>query len=92
MKSLTLALALIAGLVSPALSAPWWGYSPAAYDAQGQKARHGREQGGAPQGRQVPPPQQQMPPGPRRDQLNDDERRALHRDLDKANKELYRRR
>jgi hypothetical protein len=93
MKSLILALALFAGLVSPASSAPW-GYSPAAYDAQGQKARHGRDQGGPPQGRPAPPPERQMQGDPRRgqQQLNDDERRALHRDLDKANRELYRRR
>lgn len=28
----------------------------------------------------------------RRERMSDDERRALHRDLDKANRELYRRR
>jgi hypothetical protein len=91
MKSLILALALLAALASPAVSAPW-GYAPAAYDAQAQKGRHGRDQGEPPRGRQAPPHQQQIPPSPRREQLNDDERRALHRDLDKANKELYRRR
>ena len=91
MKSLILALALFVGQVTPALSAPW-GYLAAAYDAQAQKGRHGREQGEPPRGR-PPPPERQMQGDPRREQqLNEDERRALHRDLDKANRELYRRR
>jgi hypothetical protein len=91
MKSLIVALTLIAGLVTPALSAPW-GHSGKASDPQAQKGRQAREQGGPP-GAPPMPPQRQTQGDPRRDQqMNEDERRALHRDLDKANRELYRRR
>lgn len=47
-------------------------------------------------GRAAPPPREiRTPPPPRergRGQLTDDERRQLRRDLDKANRELYRER
>ena len=43
--------------------------------------------------RRGPPPDQRPQPQPdRRGQMTDDERRSLNQDLDKANRELYRRR
>lgn len=83
MKGLTIAIALATGLVGPA-SAAFWGQPGFELAAQGQKARGDR--GG--QGRDFRPDRRGED---RRDRLNDDERRALHRDLDKANRELYRR-
>lgn len=42
---------------------------------------------------QAPPPERHMERDNRRDgALSDEERRGLHRDLDRANRELYRRR
>lgn len=86
MKALILTLALTLGFAAPPVLAASWG------DAQAQKARNGRAQGEPPRGRPMPPDRAAQGE-PRRDQqLNEDERRALHRDLDKANRELYRRR
>lgn len=59
---------------------------------QGYGGPHGKG------GRAAPPPREiRMPPPPRerapgRGHLTDEERRQLHRDLDKANRELYRER
>ena len=39
-----------------------------------------------------PPPERRMQRDDRRDRLSEEERRALHHDLDRANRELYRRR
>ena len=83
MRTLVLALTLIMALVAPAASAAWgppggYGTDPQGHKGRGQDAR-GREAGA---GRQAQREE-------RRDQLNDEERRALHRDLDKANRELY---
>lgn len=39
-----------------------------------------------------PPDRREAAPPDRRGQMSDDERRALNQDLDKANRELYRRR
>jgi hypothetical protein len=86
MKAFILALALTLGFAAPPVLAASWG------DAQAQKARHGREQGEPPRGRPVPPDRGVQGDQRRDQQLNEDERRALHRDLDKANRELYRRR
>jgi hypothetical protein len=83
MKGLIVAIALAAGLTGPAGAASW-GLPGFELAAQGQKARG--ERGG--QGRDARP--ERRGGEDRRDRLNDDERRALHRDLDKANRELYR--
>ena len=89
MKAFFLFLALAAGLSGPVAAASW-GY-PAFYpDAQSQRYK----------GRPGPGPERGEPPreyrqdrrDERRERMNEDERRALHRDLDKANRELYRRR
>lgn len=88
MKAFILAIALAAVFTGPAAAASW-GYGPDMV-AQAQKGRDGgggRDRG--PSGREGRPDRQQ---DDRRDRFNDDERRALHRDLDKANRELYQQR
>ncbi len=76
-------------LVNPVLSAPPYRDGR----PQGQGESRGRPQG--PNG-YAPPnagDQRRMERGERRDgALTNEERQALHRDLDKANRELYRRR
>ena len=83
MKALIAAFAFAAVLTAPAANAGW-GYPGLDLVAQAQKGRHDR--GG--QGREQRP-ERRGGGDERRDRLNDDERRALHRDLDKANRELY---
>jgi hypothetical protein len=90
MKTLILVIPLVIGLATPAAAAAW-DYRAAAWDAQPQKGRGGGQDQGQ-RGREARPDRQANSGGQRREQLNDDERRALHRDLDKANRELYRRR
>ena len=88
MKVLLLAVALGATFSSPTHAA--WDYPWDVY-AQARQERHGRGQDRAQSGRDTRPdhrPQRDQ----RRERLSDDERRALHRDLDKANRELYQRR
>ena len=84
-----LALALSIGVVTPVAAAYWdHGYGPGVQAQKGQPGRgqDARQRGPAP-GADRPPDRQE-----RRGQLSDDERRALHRDLDKANRELYKQR
>jgi opacity protein-like surface antigen len=97
MKKVVLALIAAVGLAGPAAAASW-PYSHLIPDAQ---SGGGRGQGGGGGGRDrgesrrdAPPPQQERRPerDERRDRMTDDDRRALHRDLDKANREIYRRR
>lgn len=62
-----------------------------------QAPHKGRQGPGPERGneRRQPPPdyrRDQQRPDDRRGQMSDDERRALNQDLDKANRELYRRR
>lgn len=82
MKALIVAIALAAGLSGPALAS--WGLPGFELAAQGQKGRYDR--GG--QGRELRSDRRGA--DDRRGRLSDDDRRALHRDLDKANRELYR--
>ena len=93
MKALIASLAVVvsaAGVSLPAAAASW-GYPAFGFDVQAQKGRNGPDRGQPP--RELRPDRQQQPDrGERRERLNDDERRALHRDLDKANRELYQRR
>jgi len=90
MKTLFFAVAMViaasAGLAAPAAAA--WG--PPGFDLQAQGNR-GRGQERAQPGRDSRP-ERRPDREDRRERLNDDERRALHRDLDKANRELYQRR
>ena len=89
MKQWTIAALLALWVMSPAFSAqpgPDWGRRG------GQDPRGGQNQRAGPQP-QVPD-QRRMEQAPQRREgaLSDEERRGLHRDLDKANRELYRRR
>jgi hypothetical protein len=93
MKALILAVVLGIGFMTPATAASW-GYRGMALDVQAypDKGRPGRGQEQGQRGRDSREGRQAQQ-DPRKDQqLNEDERRALHRDLDKANRELYRRR
>jgi hypothetical protein len=89
MKGLILALALAAGLVPPAAGASWR-YPAPQFELQAQKGSPGGGQERA-QDREARPNRREEREE-RRERLSEDERRALHRDLDKASKELYRRR
>jgi hypothetical protein len=91
MKALILAISLMAVLASQPAVAALWDYHGIALDVQAQKNRQG---GGREQGQRGRDARAERPPeaDQRRERLNEDERRALHRDLDKANRELYRRR
>jgi hypothetical protein len=84
MKRLFFAIALaVVFTAGPAASAVWDSYGLYAQaQGQGQKGRQGQERGG---GRE----QRQERPDDRRERMTQDERRSLHRDLDKANRELY---
>lgn len=81
-------IALAAGLASPATAGAWT-YPGGDYYAQAPKGRQGQER--AQRGRD-PRPERRPQRDERRERLSDDDRRALHRDLDKANRELYQRR
>jgi hypothetical protein len=85
MKALIAAIALAVGLIAPAAGASW-GYPGFQLDVQASKGRPGGQERGG--GRDTRPDRRA---DDRHDRLSDDERRALHRDLDKANRELYRR-
>ena len=89
MKALIAVIALAAGFVLPAAAASW-GYPDFGYGVQAQKGRNGQDRGQPP--REFRPDRNVDRGGERRERLNEDERRALHRDLDKANRELYQRR
>jgi hypothetical protein len=91
MKALitVIAIAFAAGAAVPAASASWAvPYAAYPYD-QGQKGRGGGQRG---QPSRDYRPDRGFDRGERRERLNEDERRALHRDLDKAQRELYQRR
>jgi hypothetical protein len=87
-KALLLVVVLAAGLAGP-VAAGGWGYPGADYYAQASKGRQGQDR--AQRGRDSRP-ERRPERDERRERLNEDERRALHRDLDKANRELYQRR
>ena len=98
MKKIVLALIAAVALTGPAAAASWshsrWLHDTQWGGGKGQGGGPGRERG---ESRRDPPPQQQQPDrrsgrDERRDRMNDDDRRALHRDLEKADRELYRRR
>ena len=87
-------LALLALAVQPATAAQWHGYGGARFDAQAQRQRPGGFQRQQPQ-REFRNPQREFrnperQPERRPDgRLTDEERRDLHRDLDRANREIY---
>ena len=81
-------IALAAGLAGPAAAGAWV-YPGGDYYAQASKGREGADRG---QRGRDSRPERRSDRNERRERLNDDERRALHRDLDKASRELYQRR
>jgi hypothetical protein len=93
MKRMLLIIAVLGLLAPPLAEAQRWGgrYGPGV-QAQGQKGEGGgRDYRGGREGRQ---PQRDERP-PQRDErhqgrMTDEERRALHQDLDRANREIYR--
>jgi hypothetical protein len=98
MKKVVLALIAAAALTGPATAA-YWPYSHFTPDVQsggggrGQGGGGGRDRGES--RRDAPPPPQQdrrAERDERRDRMSEDDRRALNRDLEKANREIYRRR
>jgi hypothetical protein len=91
MKTL-MAVLMLSGVLSMQPAA-WAGiFDGATFSVQAQGNAHGGGRGGG-QARQPREPRVQPPPPPPREpargQLTPEERRQLHRDLDKANRELY---
>lgn len=90
MKALLIAVALAAGLASPAAAGSWG--NPGFYmETQASKGRPGSGAERANPSRDSRQ-ERRMEREDRRERMSEDDRRALHRDLDKANRELYRRR
>lgn len=91
MKALILALAMAASVAAGPAAAGSWGYAAFSPDVQAQRGPPGPPPGFE---RREPPRdfRRDQRPDERQGRMTDDERRALHRDLDKANRELYRRR
>jgi hypothetical protein len=89
MKTMLAVLAVaVAAWAAPAAAGPF-GRPGFQIQAPHQKPRPERFERGGP-GREVGP--RHPPERPQRGRLTEEERRELHRDLDKANRELYRRR
>ena len=89
MKALLGALAIgIMVAAQPAVARPWSGGLAPVLQAQGQRDQRDmrREQRMAPQ--RMAPQRGERPHG----RLTDEERQELRRDIDKANREIYRRR
>jgi hypothetical protein len=80
-------VAILALTAQPAAAGSWGDWGGARFDVQAARQRPG--------GLQRPPPQREFrgserPPERRPDgRLTDEERRNLHRDLDRANREIY---
>lgn len=84
---------LMLGSVLSMQPAPADAFDGVTFSMQGQGFGHGKgHRGDARPMRDARPVQAPPPPPvePRRGQLSDEERRQLRRDLDKANRELYR--
>ena len=84
MKAVLFAMILAVGLVGGPAAAAFGGYETAYVQVQAQKGRQGAERGGE-RARESREDRREE----RRDRMTEDERKALHRDLDKANRELY---
>ena len=91
MKALILALAMAASAAAGPAAADAWGRASFFPNVQAQRGPPGPPPGFE---RREPPRdvRREQRADERQGRLTDDERRALHRDLDKANRELYRRR
>jgi len=87
-------LALLALVVQPAVAAQWHGYGGARFDVQAQRQRPGGYQRQQPQ-REFRNPEREFRQPERQPErrpdgrLTDEERQNLHRDLDRANREIY---
>lgn len=84
---------MVAWLLAALAALPAWGAPP--WDARraGPDPQRGAQREDASGQRRGPPPERRMERDGRRDgALSDEERRGLHRDLDRANRELYQRR
>jgi hypothetical protein len=90
-KPILFALILGAGLITGQAGAGPWLASERVLLAQAEKGRPADRSEQADRGERAREPRQDRPVD-RRERLTDDERRSLHRDLDKANRELYGRR
>ena len=87
MKKKTVAWVLALSVVLPAWGAPWDARRPGQEQQRGpQREDRAGPWRGAPQDRRM------ERDGRRDGALSDEERRGLHRDLDRANRELYQRR
>ena len=88
MKILTVAiLVMAAAAAQPAAAGPWRDFGGGWFEVQAQRQRPGGFQR-PPQRdfrREVPPERGQRGDG----RLTEEERRDLHRDLDRANREIY---
>ena len=79
---------MFAGIAQPALAGLWSDFGGGMIQAQMQQPRQDRFQ--RPPQRDLRSPEQPPARDPRGDgRLTDDERRDLHRDLDRANREIY---
>jgi hypothetical protein len=86
MRNTLVAVVLMAFATSLSWSAPWEGRRGQQEQPRGPQ----REQAGP--GRGAPPDRRMERDERREGALSQEERRALHQDLDRANRELYRRR
>jgi hypothetical protein len=90
-KALFTAIVVLSSIAAqPVVAAPWDGFGGLRFDVQ--DGRHRRGGGGG--GFQRPPPQRELQrpermPEPRRERMTDEERRDLRRDIDRANREIY---
>jgi hypothetical protein len=96
MQRATVKRALLAAGVGVVLctgpAAAAWGPGGSFFVAQGQKGRPGPAPGGERAERPRDMRQDRQEEQQRRERMTEDERRSLHRDLDKANREIYGRR
>jgi hypothetical protein len=92
MKPVLFSLIFAAAVCGGPCAAAVWNLQGSYVDVQAQKGRQGPGPGPGYQrpdrGREAQPERRDE----RRERLTEDERRSLHRDLDKANRELYGRR
>ena len=85
---LSVILAVLAAAQPAAAAGTWRDFAGGRFDVQAQRQRPGGFQ--RPPQRDFRRPEQPPPRDPRRDgRLTDEERRELHRDLDRANREIY---
>lgn len=79
---------VLAGVTTPSFAGPWGDFGGRSIQTQLQPPRHDRFQ--RPPQRDFRRPEQPPERGQRGDgRLTDEERRGLHRDLDRANREIY---